>query len=214
MILLLLLAISGVQPSSDLTASIMAGGIDHAVASNAQSQNAGSGEDRAISPDGRTVAFVKVEAGSPDTDARTSVWIADRATGRTRRLLAHGPSPEPTRNLTGFEHPRFSLDGGFLYVNSDAWATSPAVHQVRLSTGKERFVIDGGLIGVLRNGPYRGYLLVGRHRYRTPSGSGSTNPVYVVRPDAQRIFMVPGSDKDDGEASLAAWLRTKGWFAN
>jgi len=46
---------------------------------------------------------------------------------------------------------------------ASAWATSPAVHQVSLATGQEHFVIDGGVMSLIRTGQYQGYLLVQRH---------------------------------------------------
>lgn len=97
----------------------------------------------------------------------------------------------------------FSLDGGYVYVNADAWTTSNAVHQIEVATGKRRFVIDGSVLALIRTGRYRGYLLVQRHMYYGPPNHGSYNPVYVIRPDAKEVFPVPGSDNDHGAKSVA-----------
>ena len=169
-----------------------------------------------LSPDGRTVAFIHLDSkGDPGTaeNMATSLWIADGPSGTARKLVGSTSNPEPRLDFTSFQHPIFSLDGGYVYVSADAWATSPAVHQVSVATGSERFVIDGSAMAVIRTGKYRGYLLVSRHMYRPAPEYGSYNPIYVVRPDGKESFIVPGSDQDDGEHSLDRWLDANGYKA-
>lgn len=166
-----------------------------------------------LSPDGLTLAFVR-EDRKPDGNDQgglTSLWIADAATGTVRKLLAGRPNDDPKRDLAWFRDPTFSLDGGFIYFEARAWATSGAIHQVSVATGRERFVVDGWLYGILRNGPYRGHLVVGQHKYHGPPNYGSYNPVSVFRPDGTKVLTVPGSERDDGTESLKRWLKAKGW---
>jgi hypothetical protein len=168
-----------------------------------------------LSPDGRTVAFVHIE-GKPSDDfdgPQTSLWIADGPSGKAHRLIGPHPADDMKAIFMSFSHPLFSLDGHFVYLTVDAWATSPAVHQVSITTGQERFVIDGGAASVIRTGPYRGYLLVGRHMYYAPPKTGSYNPVYVVRPDGKAMFPVPGSVDDDENDHMGPWLKSHGWTA-
>jgi hypothetical protein len=119
--------------------------------------------------------------------------------------LSTAPSAnnDPKLNLQSLNHPNFSLDGHFIYVLADAWATSAAVHQVNVDTGIERFVIDGNSDAVVRTGPYRGYLLVSRHKYHPAPALGSYDPVDVVRPDGHVEFTVPGTENDDGQGHVA-----------
>lgn len=170
--------------------------------------------DPALSPDGHTVAFIHTDKQPADAsqDAQTSLWIGDGAAGTARRLIGPQPSNDPAQDFASFSGPVFSLDGGFVYVTAMAWATSGAVHEVSLATGKQHFVIDGGVSELIRTGPYRGYLLVQRHMYYPAPKEGSYDPIYVVRPDAKQTFMVPGTDKDEG-ASLGPWLKAHGWQA-
>lgn len=175
----------------------------------------GNFRDPVLSPDGHTVAFIHLderpteegEAGFP------SLWIADGRTGMQRRLLASQSDDEPTRNLASFGSPKFSLDGGLVYIEAEVWATSAAVHQVSVATGKARFVIAGSLTGIMRTGPYRGYLLVAQHKYRQAPERGSYDAITLVRPNGTPILMVPGSDGDDSSAAQAAWLNNNGWRA-
>lgn len=164
--------------------------------------------DPVLSPDGRSVAYIKVEHQGTDSygDSRTSLWIADLAGGGSRQLLASQPADGMTENLAAIWEPEFSLDGGFVYVESEAWVTSPAIHQVNVKTGVHKFVTAGALWQVIRAGKYRGYLLVQKHEYHPGPDYGSFNPVYIVRPDGKWSKRVPGSDKDDGENSVDAWL--------
>ena len=164
--------------------------------------------DPVLSPDDRSIAYIKVEHQGTDSygDSRTSLWIADMASGASRQLLASQPAGEMTTTLAAMWEPEFSLDGGFIYVESEAWVTSPAIHQVNVKTGTHRFVTAGALWQVVRTGKYRGYLLVQKHEYHPAPDYGSFNPVYIVRPDGKWSRLVPGSDKDDGENSVDAWL--------
>ena len=166
----------------------------------------------ALSPDGKTVAYVQVMAYSDEEGSTnpTNLYLHDVASGRTLLLLESRETEEPSTNLRFFHGPTFSLDGGYLYVLAGAWVTSDAVHQVNIRTGADRFVIDGNSVAVIRNGRYAGYLLVNRHVYR--GEEGAWDPTFVVRPDGKESFMVPGSGED--EAAAAKWLASNGWTAN
>jgi hypothetical protein len=166
-----------------------------------------------LSPDGHTVAFIHQDS-RPRTDGETgltSLWVGNGLDGKVHKLLAPRPDDKPERNLAFFTHPVFSLDGGYVYVEAEAWATSTAIHQVSLVTGQERFVVGGWIYGILRNGPYRGYLIVGEHRYYPAPGSGSYNPDFIIRPDGKEILRIPGTEIDDGRDRLTPWLKMKGW---
>lgn len=177
-----------------------------------------------LSPERRRIALVrldkapKVETPTGEGDP-TSLWIMPARGGAPLRRLtrprgAVGDCPAACRRmLADLETPVWSLDGGFVYVLGAGWVTSGGVHQVDVRTGSERFVIDGNSLRVIRTGPYRGMLLVGRHKYRGPPELGSYDPVDVVRPDGEVVLTVPGSDKDEGDASVAKWLKANGWTA-
>lgn len=176
--------------------------------------SSGKDSEPVLSPDGQQIAFVR-EEGGPEVGAYgqpgNAVWLLDLRTGKARRLLGWVNGHSMTSQVSRLTRPVFSLDGGFLYVECDTWVTSNAVHQISLKTGAHRYVIDGNGKLVIRNGPYRGYLLVQRHKYYGPPDYGSYNPVDLVRPDGKVILTVP--DSDDNDAAVAAWLAKRGWTA-
>jgi len=106
-----------------------------------------------------------------------------------------------------------SLDGGFVYQRVCHWVTSDHIIQVRLSDGRRREVTPGNTLAVIRNGPWRGYLIVSKHKYRLGSAGGSYDAFWVVRPDGREMFAIPGTDDGD-EVQVREWLRSNGWSAS
>lgn len=168
----------------------------------------GGYSDPTISPDGQQVAFIHHDDDTGD-QGHSSLWLAPVKGGAARKLFAGREAQSPERNLARIENPHWSLDGNYLYVEAAAWATSSAIHQIDVRSGRERYVIDGWSFGVVRGGRWRGYLLVGQHKYRGPPNYGSYNPVSLVRPDGRVQFRIPGSATDDGEHSVPRWLRAQ-----
>lgn len=150
--------------------------------------SAGLDAGPALSPDGRTVVFVRrtpgrsVETGS-GTAEWTELWTVG-ADGSGARMRLRG-GPDTTRaegeELAGFRAPAFSPDGGTVYFLSRAWATSDAVHALDLASGRERFVAPGNSLEVVPRGEYAGHLIVSQHRYLL--GGGSYDWLWLLRPD-------------------------------
>ncbi|MHA3793022.1 hypothetical protein [Sphingomonas sp. YL-JM2C] len=105
-----------------------------------------------------------------------------------------------------------SLDGNFEYLEVCNVVHSNGILQRRLADGRLKEVIEGSNVKVVRNGPWRGFLLVDLLKYR-PEG-GSYYPTVVVRPDGKEMLQVPGTEKDGSGTALNAWLDRNGWIAN
>lgn len=146
--------------------------------------------DPTLSPDGRTVAFVRgtpgkmISTGSGDVEA-SELWVIDADGKNPVRLLTGATHPKPERLLAGMHSPQWSPDGKRLYFLSAAWATSAAVHVIDLATKRERFVCAGNSLQVLRTGEYRGHLIVEQHRYFL--GGGSYDWHWLLRPDGSEV---------------------------
>jgi hypothetical protein len=90
-------------------------------------------------------------------------------------------------------------------------AISPGVQQVNVSTGQHKFVVAGALLKLIRSGPYRGYLIVGQHRYFDPPRVGSYDAAFLIRPDGHVETMIPASDQRAD--AVDDWLKARGWAA-
>ncbi len=159
----------------------------------------------ATSPDGRWRAEVRTERrATMTTPGVNAIWLIDTHSGKRRKLYIG-----PTYFERDFWELRWSLDNRFVYYSTQESETSGGTHKVDARTGAEQTLYPGWLIGVLRNGPYRGYVLAQPHRYWVEGGS--YNPVVVVRPDGREMFTVPGTKQVEGAQALPRWLRKKGW---
>lgn len=175
---------------------------------------AAQAQDVARSPDGRKSIAI-VPAGKGDDNGSGAQALVLRSPGHgERRLLLSRWDADYGRNLTNLSHPMFSPDSRSIYFSSaDASPSSAYVHRFDLNANGVRPVGPGSVLRVMRTGPYKGDLLVQTHRYRDRPEGGSYNPVFLVRPSGQRIMMVPGSARDDGETAVDPWLSRRKWRA-
>lgn len=168
-----------------------------------------------VSPDGRTVAFIRALAHPSDDPPPTEIVLLNQKSGRQRVVL---PSSAAVMDATGFgefsaEHVAFSVDGKLLYVEAGCPCTSDEVYEVNASSGKWRFFGWGNEISVIRDGPWRGDLLMGFHTCHLKD-SFCDYPVHVIRPNGKSIFVVPNSGGSDRQKVVNMWLRKRGWHAS
>lgn len=167
-----------------------------------------------LSPDGKTIAYIRVlKPQTPDRDGAAELWLADGSTGTRRRLMGSSPSPDPKKNLSWYDSPIFSPSGKFIYVTAPAWGDEMAIHRVSVTSGKEQFVLDGELRSIIRDGPYRGDLLVKRHTAWPTPKIGFHYPVYLARADGSLRFRIPNMNHDDDNVHVTKWLSSHGWTA-
>ena len=164
-----------------------------------------SGHDRDphLSPDGRTIAFIRRTPGdsvqtSLGRDEATSLWVVG-TDGTGERMLVRGrTAAEPEKALALMSAPQFSPDGKQIYFLSVAWVTSGAVHAVDVASGRERFVLPGSSVEVVPSGEYAGHLLVTQHRYFIVGGTYDW--VWLFTPDGNEVGPI-----GDGEVAVAAF---------
>lgn len=163
----------------------------------------------ALSPDRRWIAFVRetpndtVVTGLGEAPA-DELWIVGRDGHGARRLL-HGRAAKDMRYvLCAFRNLVWSPDGRTVYFNTQAWATSSAVHAVVIGTGAERYVAPGGLGGVIPSGKLAGDLLVGQHRYFLLGGSYDW--LWVLTPEGKDV--APIGDVSISDDSVIARILT------
>lgn len=143
-----------------------------------------------VSPDGKWIVFVrsvpekKISTGSGDHDAE-ELWQVGADGKDSIRLVAPRDAKEVKDLIAGFSDIHFSSDGKLVYFVTPAWATSGAVHVVDTTTRKERFVLAGNNLEVIRSGEYRDCLLVMQHRYFL--GGGSFDWFWLFKPDGTEV---------------------------
>lgn len=165
----------------------------------------GLDRDAVLSPDGRTIAFIRGTPGDSvwvgaGPEEATALWTM-RVDGSGARLRVAGRAAEVARDmLAALQAPRFSPDGRRIYFLSAAWATSGAVHVLDVATGRERFLVAGNSLDVVPSGEYAGFLVVSQHRY-LPAG-GSYDAYWLFTPDGEEARSI-GED----ERALEAFRR-------
>ena len=122
----------------------------------------------------------------------TNLIIKSLIDGKIIKTVNELESDDPYKNLTGFSKPRFSLDDSKVYFLSYAWTTSPAIHELNLSTGKTRFISDGYGLIVIPQGKYAGDLIANRHEYF--NGGGSYDWYWIIDPKTGKIVDDPIGD--------------------
>lgn len=143
-----------------------------------------------LSPDGRTVVFVRgtnakpLDSGAGEADAN-ELWTVGTDGKNAALLVRSAAHPKPELLLAGLNAPQFSPDGKRVYFMSAAWATSGAVHAVELATRKVTFVCAGNDLEVIRSGEYLGHLIVQQHKYFL--GGGSYDWYWLLRADGREV---------------------------
>ena len=118
------------------------------------------------------------------------IWIYDLKTMKEQLLVENNFSCNHlTKIIIDPADLKFSPDSKTLYFETSAWETSGAIHSVKINGNHLRFVTDGNEYHVVKNGKYKGDLIVNQHRYRfkgdTPLGSYDWDWLYT--PDGKQI---------------------------
>ena len=142
-----------------------------------------SGADKSpqLSPDGKTIVFVRSNSDGSDPDyAPDDIWLMDTSGKNQRVAVKAHPASKPEDTLSGLSTPTFTPDGKLIYFVSAAWATSDAVHVLDIKTGKTGFLSDGNTFKLVPSGKYAGYLILSKHKYF--AGGGTYDFYWLISP--------------------------------
>jgi hypothetical protein len=158
--------------------------------------------DRALSPDGRWLAYIKISNYVVPSDCfypvskgehGDEIWIADLKTMKKRLLVAnHFSCGDVKKVILDPHHLEFSPDSKTLFFETSAWVVSGAIHAVDVNGKNLRFVTDGGEYRIIQNGLNKGNLIVNQHRYH--DGGGSYNWDWLYTPAGKQIKLYKKED--------------------
>jgi hypothetical protein len=142
----------------------------------------GKNADPVLSPDGKWVAYTRVNnpgstgsQGDCKSDAIADELRRTGTNGSGDELLVRGQdSSDPKSALCDFSHKQFTSDGRYIFFLSPAWAVSAALHRYDIRTKTHSFVIDANDVIVLndcKRTENRDSLVVLQHRYFVVAGS-------------------------------------------
>lgn len=166
-----------------------------------------------LSPDGRTVVFVRATPGrmvetSLGPEEATELWTV-RVDGTGARMLLRGRAGRsPQTTLAAFHAPQFSPDGRKVYFLSTAWVTSAAVHVVDVQTGREAYVCPGNSLEVVPRGRYAGHLIVQQHRYFV--AGPSYDWYWLVTPQGREVGPVSDDSGQGLEQFREVYIERRG----
>lgn len=149
------------------------------------------------SADGQQIVFVRdrLRSGDPPSgDYRLyeshftgDIWISGVDGSQAKCVLEGGPRPSLVtpvdtfaKQLEGITSPKFDPEAQLVYFIAYAWHTSGAIYVLDLKSGDVKFFTDGNAFVVLHTEPYRGALLVSKHRYYGPPNYGSYDHYWFV----------------------------------
>lgn len=153
-----------------------------------------SGVDRSpqLSPDGKTIVFVRSKSRSTDRDfAADDIWLMDTPGKNQRVVVKARAASKPEDILNALNNPVFAPNGKLIYFISAAWATSGAVHVLDLGTGKTKFVSSGNTLKIVPSGEYAGHLIVSKHKYF--AGGGTYVFYWLISPTGEELMPIGDS---------------------
>lgn len=166
----------------------------------------------ALSPDGRQATYLRASgpnADDQDDPQPTDIVVVELPGGRPKVVIRPTWSYFDLRTAVAVT---YAADGRHLYIEADCPCDSHSIHEIDPVTGTQHRIAWGVDMAVLRDGPWKGDLLIGEHTCY-PDHSGCDYPVHVVTPAGDSIYVVPGTAGADRSVRLKKWLSKKGWRA-
>jgi hypothetical protein len=167
----------------------------------------GHDSDPVLSPDGIHIVFGRhapaptsamadcLDDNNESPKETVSMWVVN-ADGTHATKLLQGGADTPQGPLCDFSSKQFNSTGRLLYFQTQAWATSDAIHVFDMTTKTERRFVPGNSLLVLascKDEHYRDYVAANQHRYFV--FGGTYNWTFLFTPEGKEVG--PVSDSDD-----------------
>jgi hypothetical protein len=159
----------------------------------------GGDSQASLSPDGKTIVFVRstgVAAGFDEPRAlnpvRNELWIADVRGTNAPMAVFKGIIANGDLKYATFFAPRLAPGGRYAYFLIGWAAVEDAVVRVDLMTGKAKVITTGGDLRVISDGKYAGNLVVQK---RKSNADGTSYSFYLVSSDGKELRLVGETEK-------------------
>lgn len=156
----------------------------------------GQAHSLVLSPDKKNIAFISTGSemipelcrNFADTHSTygNQIWIVDIEHKKERLLVKNNfACNKPMEMIITPHHLTFSPDSKTLYFLTHAWTTSNALHAVNIFDTQEHYLLPANSLAVVKDGEYKGDLILNQHRYFI--GGGSYDWYWLFTPDGKEI---------------------------
>lgn len=145
----------------------------------------------------RYIGSEEIEYGNEYPILNNSVWILTLQNMQEEELVnsseftESGPKTinieDTFYSIHGLSYPFLSADNNKVYFFSIAWTTSNALMSFDLKTKTTRFITDAWEARIIENGPYKGKIVVQKHKYYKDGDGGSYDHYFVVDDNGKEI---------------------------
>jgi hypothetical protein len=184
-------AITAYVPNIDFSAAPEGGDSSAPSATPASDDSAADNKiDQAVSAPGGSTNFYILTLSGQDSAGDPNMEIQATYNNNASRvtLVINQPANDAEQNLSDFSNLFLSPDSKTLYFQSDAWATSPAIHSVDIASKKVSFMAAGSIACVVLAGQFQGDLIVQEHRYFVQGGS--YDGLWLIDPAGKELGVV------------------------
>ena len=168
---------------------------------------------RLTSDDGQWTVMLFGQPAAPGREPDDTLWLQSETSLELTCLFGRECS-FPDRQAWGIGTPTFGIDNREIYFVATFYVHDTAdLYRLNLATLELYHLGEGASAMVVRDGPYRGDLIV-RRRTACAQDGCSYSPAFLTDPDGQTVQRIPDvHPQADGEESAKAWLAANGWQA-
>jgi hypothetical protein len=161
-----------------------------------QLTSSGQAHSPVLSPDKKSIAFISAgremipelcrNFANTHSAYGNQIWIIDIEHKKEQLLVKNNfKCSKPMEMIIAPHHLTFSPDSKTLYFLTRAWTTSSALHVVSISDTKEHYLLPANSLTVVKDGEYKGDLILNQHRYFV--GGGSYDWYWLFTPGGKEI---------------------------
>ena len=164
-------------------------------------------KNKIVSSNGQWTVFLFGQPTSPDRPRDDTLWLQSETTFELTCLFGR-ECGIPDHQAWDISTPTFDdRDEEIYFSAAPENGDTPGIFAAATTGQRIRSVSEGVSVTIVRDGPYRGDLLVER-------GDTRLTTDFLIHPDGREIMRIPSAGRQaNGEESREAWLKANGWEA-